>query len=167
MRMIFKIVCAACLFGVWTSAARAANVGDDAATCCTHAPQEQKPDQKPPKFDSKQFKHDLSMHIVREAGLTPEEAHKFFPVFFELKEKMRDLERQQSRALRKAAEKGMNERDCERVLDEMGELMKKAARVESQYNDRLKKIVGARKLVKALVAEKNFGRKMFRKMTKK
>lgn len=156
-----------CLCGTLPAAAHEVKVSDDATTCCAHAPQDRKQGQKPPKFDPKKFKHDLSMHIVREAGLTPEEAHKFFPVFFELKEKMRDLERQQSQALRKAAEKNMNERDCERVLDEAGELMKKAARVENQYNARMKKIVGARKLVKALVAEKNFGRKMFRNMTKK
>lgn len=118
------------------------------------------------KFDADKFKRDLSMHIVREASLTPAEADKFFPVFFEQKEKLRGIERQKNNTLKKGSQKNMSERDCQRILDEIAELDKKSARVEKQYVDRMRKIVGARKVVKVYLAEKSFGRKMFHQMTK-
>lgn len=118
------------------------------------------------KFDPEKFKRDLSMHIVREAGLTPAEADKFFPVYFERKEKLRGLERQKSNTLKKGSQKSMSERDCQRILDEMAELEKKTQRVEKQYVDRMRKIIGARKMVKVFLAEKSFGKKMFHQMTR-
>ena len=52
------------------------------------------------------------------------------------------------------------------VLAEVAELQKKSLRIEQQYCTRLRKIVGACKLVKAINAERAFGRKAFKKMTK-
>ena len=59
-----------------------------------------------------------------------------------------------------------SEYDCQRVLAEVAELQKKSLRIEQQYCTRLRKIVGACKLVKAINAERAFGRKAFKKMTK-
>lgn len=83
-----------------------------------------------------------------------------------MREKQRNLEHQKGRALRRAAEHNMNEYDCQRVLAEVAELQKKSLRIEQQYCTRLRKIVGACKLVKAINAERAFGRKAFKKMTK-
>ena len=60
----------------------------------------------------------------------------------------------------------MAERDCKRVLNEMQELDKKSARIEAQYMARLQKMIGARKLLKAIDADKRFGRRLFKQMTK-
>ena len=60
----------------------------------------------------------------------------------------------------------MNERDCQRVLNEVDQLDKKWMRMKAQYNSRMRKIVGARKLVKAMDADRRFSRRMFKKLTK-
>lgn len=113
------------------------------------------------------FKRDLQAFIIREAGLTEKEARDFFPVYFEMKEKQRNLEHQRGRAIRQAAEGNMNERDCQRVLNEVTASDKKSQRIEAQYMERLKKIVGARKLIKVIDADRRFGRKVWKKMTNK
>jgi len=111
-----------------------------------------------------QFIEELKQHIIREAHLTPQEAGQFFPVFFEMREKQRNIDRQKNKTLEQAAKKNMNERDCKRVLDEVNKLNKKAQRIEEEYMQRLTKLIGAKKLVKALQADREFGRDVFKKM---
>lgn len=126
-------------------------------------PPEERQDGRGPK----QFSEDLKRFISREAQFTPEEARAFFPVFFEMREKQRNLERQCRNALHMAAEKNMNERDCQRILEEQDRLSKKAQRIEAQYRERLRRLVGAHKLVKALDADNKFGRCAFKQMIRK
>ncbi|MGM9687804.1 MAG: hypothetical protein ACI3YD_02020 [Alloprevotella sp.] len=121
----------------------------------------------PRHFQPEKFKQDLQAYVTREAKLTEAEARKFFPVFFEMKEKQRNLDRQKSRALRTATSEHATEADCQRVIEQQKNLAQKMARMESDYYTRLCHIVGARKLVRALEADRKFGRKMFKKMTDK
>lgn len=122
---------------------------------------------KPPKFSPEAFKRDLSNYISSFAEFSNEEAKKFFPVYFEMKDKLRNIEHQKGRALHRAAQQNMREKDCARILHECTELDKKAQRIEAQYMARLQKQVGAKKLLKAIVAERTFGRDTFKRMTKK
>lgn len=125
------------------------------------------PSTKGERNDFDKFKRDLQMFIVREAGLTEREARVFFPIYFEMKEKLRNIGHQRGRAIRKAVEENMNERDCQRVFNELVSLDKKSQRIETQYMERLKKIVGARKYLKVIDADRRFGRKVLKKMTDK
>jgi len=126
-----------------------------------------RPPQKGEKRDFDDFKRDLQAFIIREAGLSESEARAFFPIYFEMKEKLRNIGHQRGRAIRKAVEGNMNERDCQRVFNEVIAFDKKSQRVEAQYLERLKKIVGARKLLKVIDADRRFGRKVLKKMTDK
>lgn len=119
------------------------------------------------KRDFDDFKRDLQAFIIREAGLSESEARVFFPIYFEMKEKLRNIGHQRGRAIRKAVERNMNERDCQRVFNEVIAFDKKSQRVEAQYLERLKKIVGARKLLKVVDADRRFGRKVLKKMADK
>ena len=121
----------------------------------------------PRHFQPEKFKQELQAYITREAKLTEAEARKFFPVFFEMKEKLRNLERQKGRALRTATTEHATEADCQRVVEQQKSLTLKMARMENDYQSRLGSIVGARKLVRVLEADRKFGRKMFKKMTNK
>ena len=118
------------------------------------------------KFDPEQFRRDLIAYITKEVGLTDEEARAFFPVFFEMREKMRNIEHQKGRVVHKGTEKPLAERDCQRILDEMTALDKKSISIEIQYLTRLRKKIGAAKLLRAINADREFGRRTFRKMTR-
>lgn len=119
-----------------------------------------------PKFDPEEMRCQTEAFIIREAGLTPEEADKFFPVYFEMKEKVRNTQRKIDQAYRKAAEQNMSERDCERILDEVVRMEKLREQTEADYMKRLRKLIPASKLIKAVLAEQNFGREKFREMVR-
>lgn len=129
--------------------------------------QTHRPSPKGEKREFDDFKRDLQVFIIREAGLSENEAHTFFPVYFEMKEKLRNIGHQRGRAIHKAVEGNMNERDCQRVFNEIIAFDKKSQRVEAQYMERLKKIVGVRKLLRVIDADRRFGRKFLRRMTDK
>lgn len=131
---------------------------------CQQPQQEGRP--RGPRFNPEQFHKNLAAFIARESGMTTTEARDFMPVYFEMKEKLRAIERQKGSAISKAANQNMSERDCKRVLADVGELDKKQHRLEAQYQVRLMRIVGARKLIKAFDADRNFGRRLFKKMTR-
>lgn len=120
----------------------------------------------PRDFKPEQFRRDLMAFVSRAAGFTAEESKVYFPLFFEMKDKQRSIEHQKGHALRQAARKNMNERDCQRVLREMAALNAKSQRIEKQFMDQMQKRLGAKKLVKAINADRDFGRNLFRKMTK-
>lgn len=125
----------------------------------------QQPGKGPRHFRPEQFKKELQEHITKQAALTPQESRRFFPVFFEMKDKLRNLDHQKMRALRRAAQAGSSESDCERVVKLMVQLERKRSKVYDTYMERLAKTVDYRKLVKACEADQSFGRKMFRQMT--
>lgn len=127
---------------------------------------QQGPRKGPNDWNPEKFRKDLMAYISHEAGFTEDEARRFFPIFFEMHESQRNIERQKGRALAKAAQQNMNDRDCQRVLNEMDQLDKKWMRMKAQYNSRLRQIVGARKMVKAIDADRRFGRRMFKQLTK-
>ena len=47
--------------------------------------------QPPEGFNPKRFQQEMEQFITREAGLTPAEAARFFPIFNELQQKQRKL----------------------------------------------------------------------------
>lgn len=118
-------------------------------------------------FDREKFNQELQTYLTKNAGITQEEGRRFFPVFFEYKTKVHQLERQKGRSLKAACERGFNERDCQRVLDESAKLDLKISRLESDYNARFVSLIGAVKTVKAIHADRRFSRKLFKKMTRK
>lgn len=83
-----------------------------------------------------------------------------------MKGKQRNIQQKIERTLERAAQSKARERDCQRVINEVCQLRKQLIRIEYNYYQRLSKIVGYQKLVKALSADQNFGRRQFHKMTR-
>ncbi len=118
-------------------------------------------------FDVEKFQHELAKFITAEAGLTEAESRAFFPIFFEMQDRQRSLHRMKARSLKQAAANNTTDSDCKLVLEQVSQFEQKAARIGSEYLERLEKVVGPRKLVKAIVAERKFGRRIFKQMTSK
>ena len=116
------------------------------------------------KFDFEQFRKDLTKHISTRAGFTAKEAQAFFPLFFEMKAKQRSYMRKTVRAYRRVEKEDLKEKECQKILREVESLEKKKNEMERTYMQRLEKAVGAKKLMKALNADHEFGRKIFNKM---
>ena len=116
------------------------------------------------KFDFEQFRKDLTKHISTRAGFTAKEAQAFFPLFFEMKAKQRSYMRKTVRAYRRVEKEDLKEKECQKILREVENLEGKKDEMERTYMQRLEKAVGAKKLMKALNADHEFGRKMFHNM---
>ena len=116
------------------------------------------------KFDFEQFRKDLTKYISTRAGFTAKETQAFFPLFFEMKAKQRSYKRKMVRAYRRVEKEDLSEKDCQKILREVESLEGKKDEMERTYMQRLEKAVGAKKLMKALNADHEFGRKMFHNM---
>lgn len=117
-----------------------------------------------PRFDKEKFEHEMQDYIICNAGLSPREAEAFMPIFFEMKEKMRNQQRKIEIAYRRAVRSNMSDKDCRRILDEVEKMELRLNNIRTDYMKRLRKLIPASKLVKALNADQNFGRDQFRKM---
>lgn len=143
----------------------------DGADKCGCRMQREEPGTPPPhhggkgcKFDFEQFRKDLTKHISTRAGFTAKEAQAFFPLFFEMKAKQRSYMRKTVRAYRRVEKEDLKEKECQKILREVENLEGKKDEMERTYMQRLEKAVGAKKLMKALNADHEFGRKMFHNM---
>lgn len=117
-------------------------------------------------FDLKKFQTELSAHITKKAGLTNEEAERFFPLFFQMKAEQRSLMHKKEKAIRVAAKRpGITESECQKVIRQLNAIDEKFQKVEGSYSKRLIKIIGAKKYLKVLQADRSFGRDVFRRMT--
>ena len=115
------------------------------------------------RFSRERFMKDLRDYITREANLSSQEASAVFPLYFEMKAKMHDMQERINRSLGKAAGFA-NERDCQRTLTEISHMRAKQQKVEAEFMKRIGKVVSSQKLVRILVADQNFGRARFRQM---
>lgn len=164
IRILFLLV-SGLAFAIQTDASTSGQKLCKHQICAGQHLQDKRP--KPNDMNPEKFRKELKKFISREAGFTPKEAQAFFPLFFEMKEKLRDMEHKKMNAINRAAKNNMSEKDCSRILREMNEMDKKVMRTEHEYLARMQKAVGSQKLVKAVSADRKFGRRMFRKMANK
>lgn len=116
----------------------------------------------PTQQDIERFKAEKMAFIVKEVGLSPEEAGKFFPLYDQMQEKTyalhRDL-RMKSRELRKN-EKATDKEYLNMVYQMIRQDCQKAAIEESYYKE-FEKILSPEKLYKLRCAENKFAVHLF------
>lgn len=120
-----------------------------------------KPGDRP--FNPEEFRKNFEKYIIQKAGLLPSEAQRFFPLFHELRQQQRSVQGKIRKALSRIDKEKLSDSDCERILAEIHRLQKQHNNLEIKYNEKFKKALPARKLLKVIKAEREFGRDMFRK----
>lgn len=134
----------------------------------------QKPDGAK-KFDHEQFRKKLELFITEEAGLSPEDASKFFPLFHEMKMKQMKI----GNKIKKLKKNPLDdddrdddddddeeEDDWAEAVIEIEELKVKQAQIGETYIKRLCKTISGEKVFKALKAEDAFHRQMLNNFRK-
>lgn len=112
-----------------------------------------------PRFDPQEFTKRMEGYISMKAGLTKEEADKFFPIYREFKEKQRDLTFKQMQLKRVAPS---NDSEYDKVVNEIASLSVQIAKLEQTYFPRMCKVISAKKVYIVLQAENDFHRDMVR-----
>jgi len=112
------------------------------------------------KFNPKEFKAKLESYITQEAGFTQEEAQAFFPIYFEMKAKQRQLQRNICQLKKDAPGANADEKDFASTIQKTKDLGVETAQLEVSYYKKLCKVVSPKKVYYAMCAEDRFHRMM-------
>jgi len=108
------------------------------------------------QFSPTEYWNQQKAFFTEKAGLTEDEAKAFFPVYNELQQKKRELNREMRRIMREAAGAQATEDQSLKAIDSMAETNIKIAELEKEYLQRFKKILPASKILKVQNAEEQF-----------
>ena len=113
------------------------------------------------KLDFNRIKAESHSFITKEAGLSAQEAARFFPVFDEMKGKQRGYFNK-LRAVYNASPS--SEREASKMIQQADAYEIQLKQIEQRYHKEMLKVLPATKLLRVLEAERRFHRQMFRKM---
>lgn len=116
-------------------------------------------------FSPEEFQAKQRAFITQKAGLTPEEADAFFPLFFELQKKKFDIEHKIRKEIRKPHGEKMSEEQCREFVYKMTDSKIEKSQLEREYTDKYLNVLSACKLHKVLHAEGAFQRHLMQEMT--
>jgi len=104
--------------------------------------------------------------ITKHAKLTPEEAEKFFPLFFELKKSKWNINREARKKVKKERGQKLTAEECNKLVNEMADAKIKIAQLEKSYIEKYLKIIPAQKILDVQRAEDRFQREMIKNMAR-
>ena len=110
------------------------------------------------KFSPEKFQADLENFITNEAGLTAEEASKFFPLYREMQQKQRVVYNK----MRELFKAPSDEASSKRAIQRRDELEIELKSIQQTYHNKFLKVVSASKVYKTIIAEDKFHRRAFR-----
>ena len=112
-----------------------------------------------PKFSPEQFDAELHQYIVQEAGLTHEEAMRFFPLYNELQFKLREVFAKQRM---QAKVKPTDEEGCRKTVRERDRLELELKTIQQTYHNKFLEVLSASKVYDIIKAEDRFHRHKLR-----
>lgn len=119
-----------------------------------------------PDFNPTEFRAKVREFITREAKLTPQQADIVFPIFFEIKDRQRELHRKIGKACQRVNTEHLSERDCERILTGIQQMQRQLADLDRTLTDRLRQRgIPASKILAIKAADDQFRRTTFRNAT--
>lgn len=118
-------------------------------------------------FSPEEFQAKQQAYLTEEAELTQQEADAFFPIYFELKKKKFELERNVHRNADIRNRENMTEEQCREFVNKMSDVMIETAKLEKEYTEKYLQIIPACKLLRIRKAEMSFQRYLMKKMTQR
>ena len=108
------------------------------------------------QFSPTEYWNQQKAFFTEKAGLTDDEAAAFFPLYNELQQKKRDLNRDIRRIMREAAGPEASQEQSLKAIDAQAETNIKIAELEKEYLQKFKKVLPATKILKVQNAEEQF-----------
>lgn len=115
------------------------------------------------KFNPEEFRAQLEEFISKRAEFNNAEAQAFFPIFHEMKEEQRNLQKEIFKIKRNTQEEA-SEKDYAGKIDRICEINTKMTQIQTSYYKKMYKVVPAQKVYKAMLAEDAFHRMMLRQL---
>lgn len=114
------------------------------------------------QFSAAEYWNQQKAFFTEKAGLTQEEADAFFPIYNELQQKKRELNRETRRFMREAATAGASEDQSLKAIEAQAETNIKIAELEKEYLKKFKEVLPASKILKVQNAEEQFNSQMLK-----
>ena len=119
------------------------------------------------RMTPEEFRAKQQAFITEKAHLTKEEAAKFFPIYFELQDRKKQLNDEAWKLLREGKEENLSESRYEEILEQVYDIRISTDRLEKTYFERFKKILSCKKIYQIQHAEMHFHRELLKGMNKK
>lgn len=116
------------------------------------------------RFDPDRFQADLEQYITTYAGLSPQDAAAFFPIYRDLRRKQRALFGQMKRYKHVDVN---DEKACEEAITQRDKLEIDMKRLQQAYHERFMQILPASSVFRIIKAEDKFHRQYFKKLQHK
>ena len=114
-----------------------------------------------------EFRAKQKAFITEKAGLTSEEAAKFFPLYFELQDRKKQLNDEAWKLLRQGKDANRTEAQYEVIMVGLYVARIASDRLDKTYFDKFKKILPCKKIYLVQRAEMRFHRELLKGMHKK
>lgn len=109
-----------------------------------------------------EFRAKQKAFILEKAGLTDEEAARFFPLYFELQDRKKQLNDEAWKLMREGKDEKTTEARYEELLEGVQDARIAAARLDKTYFDKFKKILPFKKIYLVQQAEMRFHRELLK-----
>ena len=111
------------------------------------------------KFSPEKYQADMEQYISKEAGLTPQEAAAFFPLFREMQKKQRALYNQM---MAEVKIKPADEKACKKMIQKRDQVELELKSIQQTYHNKFFSVMPASKVFDVITAEDKFHRGLFR-----
>ena len=118
------------------------------------------------RLSKEEFRAKQKAYITEKAGLTAEEAAKFFPIYFELQDRKKALNDDAWKLLRQGKEENTTEEQYNEIMEGVYEARIAAARLDKTYYERFKKVLPNKKIYLVQRSEVRFNRDLLKGMRK-
>ena len=107
--------------------------------------------------------------LTKKLDLTPEEAQKFWPVYNQYSDKMKELRKRRKQDNREAKQKfdGMSDKEVEQAVDNEMADRQKELDLQKEYNSKFKAVLPIKKVARLYAAEEQFKMELLNKLKDK
>lgn len=111
------------------------------------------------KFSPEKFQAEMEQFITKEAGLTTEEAAKFFPLFREMQQKQRAIF---EKVRKEGFTKPVDDATCRKLVERRDACELEQKKIQQLYHQKFFSVISPSKVFDVLIAEERFHRRAFR-----
>ncbi|MDR0938968.1 MAG: hypothetical protein LBN29_06405 [Mediterranea sp.] len=114
-----------------------------------------------------EFRTKQQAFLTEQAGLTREEATRFFPIYFELQDQKKKLNDESWKLMKKGKDESTTQAQYEEIIERVCDNRIAADRLDKSFLDRFKKVLSPRKIYLIQRAELRFHREMLKGVHKR
>lgn len=116
------------------------------------------------RLSKDEFRARQQAYITEKAGLTPQEAEAFFPLYFELQDRKHQLNEEAWQLMRDGKKENLTDDRYDEIMEGVYDARIASDRLEKTYYGKFKKILSSKKIYQVQRAEMRFHRELLKGM---